>query len=50
MIGGNLSNYIDVWKEITANETDLNWISDGVPLDLITEPGKFEETNNVFSP
>ena len=50
MIGGNLSNYIDVWKEITANETVLNWISDGVPLDLITEPGKFEETNNVFSP
>ena len=49
MIGGNLSNYVETWELITNNATVLNWVRNGVPLDFITKPDSFVESNNIFS-
>lgn len=49
MIGGNIKNCINEWRNITDNETILQWVEFGVPLDFTTTPQGFVHDNNIFS-
>ena len=48
MIGGNIANHIDNWKLITSNKTVIDWVENGIPLELSVEPEPFTEKNGIF--
>ena len=48
MFGESLSNHFEEWKNMTNNKCVLDWIKNGVPLDLQTIPPQFEEKNGIF--
>ena len=49
MIGGNISNCIKEWQKIADNQTVLQWVEFGVPLNFNSPPDIFEHKNNTFS-
>ena len=46
---GSLKNNLNYWKQITRNETVLNWIEYGVKLPFVQIPDSFEFKNRKFS-
>ena len=44
-----LRNNLSYWKQITNNETVLDWIDNGVQLPFVELPEKFEFKNRKFS-